>query len=112
LLNSGGVELLDGSDRLVNQLCGLTRRISRSGKDSIDHEIGGHDDLANAAMGAILAASEAKGIGPKITKTMVAKASRHRFVGVSRDNSMNRAPISGMRMRSGLSRRYPKAASW
>src|SRR5262245_64495887 len=32
---------------------GLERRTSRGGRDSIDHAPGGHDDLANAAAGAI-----------------------------------------------------------
>lgn len=45
-LNSGGV-VLPRSERLVNQLVGLERRVSRGGKDSIDHSPGGHDDLAN-----------------------------------------------------------------
>jgi len=51
MLNSGRI-VLPKSDRLVNQLCGLERRVSRAGKDSIDHGPGGHDDLANAAAGA------------------------------------------------------------
>jgi hypothetical protein len=46
LLNSGGIDLLD-NDRLINQLVGLERRTSRSGKDQIDHGPGGHDDVAN-----------------------------------------------------------------
>jgi hypothetical protein len=50
LLNSGRV-VLPKSERLVSQLCGLERRVSRAGKDSIDHGIGGHDDLANAVAG-------------------------------------------------------------
>jgi hypothetical protein len=50
LLNSGRV-VLPKSERLVNQLCGLERRVSRAGKDSIDHGLGGHDDLANAVAG-------------------------------------------------------------
>ena len=53
LLNSGKVELLD-VPRLASQLCGLERRTARSGKDSIDHGLGSHDDLANAAAGALL----------------------------------------------------------
>jgi hypothetical protein len=36
----------------VSQLCGLERRTARSGKDSIDHGPGSHDDLANAVAGA------------------------------------------------------------
>jgi hypothetical protein len=39
---------------LVAQLCSLERRTARGGRDSIDHPPGGHDDLANAAMGALL----------------------------------------------------------
>jgi hypothetical protein len=35
---------------------GLERRTSRGGRDSIDHAPGSHDDLANAAAGAIVAA--------------------------------------------------------
>jgi hypothetical protein len=61
LMNSRTVELLD-IPRLANQLCDLERRTSRGGRDSIDHPPGGHDDLANAAMGALLLAS---GKGPQ-----------------------------------------------
>ena len=43
--------MLPKSERLVNQLCGLERRVSRAGKDSIDHGPGGHDDLANSVAG-------------------------------------------------------------
>jgi hypothetical protein len=51
LLNAGRITL-PKSDRLVSQLCGLERRVARSGKDSIDHGPGSHDDLANAVAGA------------------------------------------------------------
>jgi hypothetical protein len=50
LLNSGRM-VLPNHDRLVSQLCGLERRVSRAGKDSIDHGPGGHDDVANAVAG-------------------------------------------------------------
>ena len=53
LLNSGKVELLD-HPRLIAELCGLERRTSRSGKDSIDHAPNAHDDVANSACGALL----------------------------------------------------------
>jgi hypothetical protein len=59
LLNSQSVELLD-LPRLASQLCGLERRTSRGGRDSIDHGPGGHDDVANAACGALLLASAVK----------------------------------------------------
>jgi hypothetical protein len=61
LLNSRAIDLLD-SDRLLHQLVGLERRTARGGKDSIDHARGAHDDLANAAAGAVeLAASRPSG---------------------------------------------------
>jgi hypothetical protein len=53
ILNARRVELLD-IPRLSAQLCGLERRTSRSGKDSIDHIPGGHDDLANAVAGMLV----------------------------------------------------------
>jgi hypothetical protein len=52
LVNSGRVELLDDS-RLLAQLLGLERRVARGGKDSIDHAPNGHDDVINAAAGAL-----------------------------------------------------------
>lgn len=56
LLNSGQVELLDDR-RLVAQIRGLERRTAWGGRDSIDHGPGGHDDLANATLGAVLLAT-------------------------------------------------------
>jgi hypothetical protein len=50
LINSRRIELLD-HPRLVSQLVGLERRTARSGKDSIDHGPGGHDDVCNAVAG-------------------------------------------------------------
>jgi hypothetical protein len=55
-LNSGRVALLD-NPRLVAQLVGLERKTSRGGRDSIDHGPGGHDDVVNAAAGALVEAS-------------------------------------------------------
>ncbi len=52
-LNSGEVDLLD-EQRLIAQLCGLERRTSRGGRDSIDHAPGSHDDVANAAAGCLV----------------------------------------------------------
>jgi hypothetical protein len=51
-INSGRVDLLD-IDRLTAQLCALERRTARSGRDSIDHPPGGHDDLANSVAGVV-----------------------------------------------------------
>ncbi len=52
-LNSGEVDLLD-EQRLAAQLCGLERRTSRGGRDSIDHAPGSHDDVANAVAGCLV----------------------------------------------------------
>ena len=57
MLNSGQIELLDVK-RLTAQLCGLERRTSRGGRDSIDHMAGQHDDLANAVAGAAVYAAK------------------------------------------------------
>jgi hypothetical protein len=60
LLNSERVELLD-NPRLVAQLIGLERRTARSGRDSIDHAPGAHDDVVNAVAGAIVAVATTRG---------------------------------------------------
>src|SRR5262249_9185995 len=57
LLTSGRVELLDHL-RLTNQLLALERKTTRVGKDSIDHPPHGHDDIANAAAGALVRACQ------------------------------------------------------
>jgi hypothetical protein len=66
LLNSGRVELLD-HPRLQMQLLGLERRTARGGRDSIDHPPNGHDDVVNAAAGALVTASTVPGELPFIT---------------------------------------------
>lgn len=57
LVNSGRCELLD-NERLVTQASRLERRVSRMGRDAIDHPPGEHDDLCNAAAGAVVLAYE------------------------------------------------------
>jgi hypothetical protein len=61
ILNSGAVELLD-HPKLMTQLSGLERRTARGGRDSIDHAPGSHDDVANAACGAVTSAVKPKAI--------------------------------------------------
>lgn len=51
-LTSGNVEL-PPDDKLTNQLCSLERRTSQSGRDTIDHGPGGHDDRANVVAGLV-----------------------------------------------------------
>lgn len=55
-INSRQVDLLE-HDRLFNQLLNLERRTARSGKDSIAHPPGSHDDVAAAVAGAVALAS-------------------------------------------------------
>jgi hypothetical protein len=53
-VNSRQVELLDHK-KLLAQLAGLERRTRSGGKDLVDHRPGGlHDDVANAAAGALV----------------------------------------------------------
>lgn len=61
LVNTARVELLDHST-LRTQLLALERRAVRGGRDSIDHPRGAHDDVANAAAGALVMVT---GIGLK-----------------------------------------------
>jgi hypothetical protein len=56
LLTSGHCELLD-NQRLITQLVGLDRRTARTGRDSVDHGPGGHDDLCNCVAGALVRAA-------------------------------------------------------
>ena len=52
LLNAGHITL-PRHDRLIAQIVGLERRVSRAGRDSIDHAPGAHDDIANAVSGVV-----------------------------------------------------------
>lgn len=61
-VSDASLELLD-SKRLVSQLVGLERRTRTGGRDKVDHYPGGHDDLANAAAGALVEASKATSDG-------------------------------------------------
>ncbi len=56
LINSAQVSLLDHT-KMVNQLLDLDRVSARGGRESVDHPKGSHDDLCNAACGALLFAA-------------------------------------------------------
>jgi hypothetical protein len=58
LLAARRVDLLD-VPRLRGQLAALERRRRSGGRDVVDHPPGGHDDLANAACGALVLAHAA-----------------------------------------------------
>ena len=59
LLNSGRITL-PRHDRLIAQLVGLERQVSRLGKDTISHAAvaGAHDDVANACAGVAMLAKK------------------------------------------------------
>jgi hypothetical protein len=57
LVTSQRVALLD-HPKLVQEALGLERRTARGGRDSIDHGPHGHDDLSNAAAGALVLAAQ------------------------------------------------------
>ena len=59
LLHSARVELLD-NQRMVAQIHGLERRVHPGGRDAINHAPNSHDDVANAAAGAVVLATFAK----------------------------------------------------
>ena len=60
---SGAVEILD-ERRLLTQLGSLERRTARGGRDAVDHAPTAHDDLANAAAGALVSVLRAHGKMP------------------------------------------------
>ena len=60
LINSRRVDLLDDR-KAIGQLVGLERRTARSGKDSIDHAPGAHDDRINSIAGALVSAASGAG---------------------------------------------------
>jgi hypothetical protein len=60
MLTNGTAVLLD-NEALRNQLLSLERRASRgTGRENVDHPPGGHDDVANAAMGALVLVDQAQ----------------------------------------------------
>jgi hypothetical protein len=71
-LNSGRVEL-PPCDVLARQLVGLERRASRSGRDSIDHPPGGHDDRANAVAGVVASLTAHKATAFILTRGLAAR---------------------------------------
>jgi hypothetical protein len=62
MLNSGRVELLDDK-ALRQQFVALERKTARSGRDSIDHRPGSHDDIVNAAAGALIQCAHSEPLG-------------------------------------------------
>jgi hypothetical protein len=59
-INSRQADLLD-HPKLISQLIGLELRTARGGRDSIDHPPGSHDDVINAAAGALTSIAAKRG---------------------------------------------------
>jgi hypothetical protein len=77
ILNSGRLALLD-NPRLITQICGLERRTARSGKDSIDHAPNAHDDVANAAAGAIMSVRDHSVV--HVDAALLRRVAQYRYV--------------------------------
>jgi hypothetical protein len=75
MLNSGQCELLDRR-KLIAQLSSLERRTARSGSDSIDHAPGSHDDVANAAAGALVEAVGGRRLHYAVLEAIKAETAR------------------------------------
>jgi hypothetical protein len=71
LLTSTRCEL-PASPRLQAQLLGLERRVTKGGRDVIDHAPRAHDDLANAVAGALVLATNARRRRPAPRELMAA----------------------------------------
>ncbi|MER9771783.1 hypothetical protein [Mesorhizobium sp. M0220] len=52
MLNSRSIQLLDHG-KLVSQLVGMQRKVTSGGRETIDHNPNGHDDVANAVAGCL-----------------------------------------------------------
>ncbi len=70
LMRSGEVRLLDHA-RAIAQFAGLARRTLPGGKDRVDHETNGHDDIANSVAGAVVLASADREQRVPFTKPIV-----------------------------------------
>lgn len=67
MLNSRSIQLLDHG-KLVAQLVGMQRRVTSGGRETIDHNPNGHDDVANAVAGCL--AMIARSRRGTVTKTL------------------------------------------
>lgn len=69
MLNSGRCELLD-LKKMRNQIISLERKVSRSGRDSISHPPGQHDDIACAVAGALVKPAGRTSVGLTVAKAI------------------------------------------
>ncbi len=74
LLTSGRARLIENK-KLMMQFASLERRTSPGGRDRVDHGPNGHDDLCNAAAGALVEAATARA-PMRISDALLARAGR------------------------------------
>ena len=72
-LMSGSVSILD-DPRLIGQISQLERRTTRMGRDAVNHMQGAADDLANAALGALVHVPTARRSEPASFKHLPTRA--------------------------------------
>ena len=73
LITAGKLLLID-HPRAIAQFAALERRTFPSGKDRIDHPVGGHDDLSNAIAGAaVLASADREQVIPLIAPIILSQ---------------------------------------
>jgi hypothetical protein len=82
VLNSRQCELLD-NPILVSQLTSLERRVGRTGRDSIGHPLGQHDDVANATAGVIVGLVATRSAQPVGWYQWDSWAKRHVFIALT-----------------------------
>jgi hypothetical protein len=78
LVNSARIDLLDHA-RMITQFAQLERRTARSGRDTVDHPPGAHDDIANAVAGAakVAARPRSMNIGREFLAAIRAGGGQH-----------------------------------
>ena len=112
LFTAGRVRLIDNG-RLVSQFAQLERRTFSTGKDRVDHGRSGHDDLCNAAAGAMVLASRRGGYNNNYAKWVfeARRKNKRRSAGVLRAAAQLMGPSrasnwwSELRNRTGIYRR-------
>jgi hypothetical protein len=73
LVNSKRVRM-PNNKRIRQQLVMLERRVSRGGRDSVDHAPGAHDDLANAVAGVLVLASDTRASAEPFVEVITANS--------------------------------------
>ena len=89
LINSRSVRLLDHPG-LIDQLCQLERNIVASGRERVTHPDRGHDDIANAACGALVMARQ-RGVGVPIHRLQSYGIGVHDPLATAEENALAQA---------------------